>query len=120
MIQQNNYIIIEVPPDAYDIKLSRDEPDEPTYISYLQKGNGNYRDGQDLPDLYQPECYEIISRGNEASEEVAKEIVEDDGMGFYRDYENSEQLYHTPTPSLHSLIRSKGLKPEQTLILKSK
>lgn len=62
--------------------------------------------------LPQPGTWKLICLGNQATEEEAREIVESDGDGMYRDYKYTTFDYYskTATASLRSLITANGWK----------
>lgn len=96
----NGYSYIEVPSWSINHKLHRDDGfDEPTYISYERSGDP-YRDGFDLPDLFEPEHYEII--GKKLSEDEWK-------MFFDSGSPLSNTGVFTATESGLSLLKSLNL-----------
>lgn len=77
-----------------------------------------------------PGQWEIIGKGNEITEEVWAQILVKEDLYWemsYRRYPEpgqelafQEHIADTATESGHSLIKSHGMKPETTLILKLK
>ena len=65
-------------------------------------------------DLYRlpPGTYKLICLGLQATEQEAREIVENLGYSMYPDYESNNPylMYNTATASLRSLITSNGWK----------
>ena len=117
--------LVKVPSDSYDHKLSRDEYDEPTYISYLQKGTGNYRDGFDIPKFVQPEYYTIVGIASSLTDAQKISVLEkgDDGLYIvygkvYEEPEHSRLLATTNVDkAFDSLLAAHGKKPSTTLIM---
>lgn len=69
--------------------------------------------------------WEIIGKGNEIKEEVWEDIAEciSAKNDLWKRYDGNtywSDLFKTATESGHSLIKSHGMKPETTLILKLK
>jgi hypothetical protein len=120
---RENYLGIGMPEWANTIKLERhkvrnaiDERDG-WKLSWVGKdGREDFRVYYNLSGTW-----EIVCLSKEVTESVAEEIVERP-TGFitesYRNYERVGRSYHFSTPSLYSLLRSKGLDPDNTLILK--
>ena len=69
-----------------------------------------------------PKHLEIVCLSKEVTDKVASTIVErrdSEGRGFiFLNYENGMYVFSRATSSLRSLLRSKGLDPNNTLILK--
>lgn len=72
-----------------------------------------------------PGSYEAIGLGSEVKDETAAGIVEciDKHFGYYRYYDNDvvegdKCTIRSPTDSLHSLIRSKGMEPETCFLIR--
>lgn len=85
-------------------------------IRYYQK---NYRDVHDTRRIQLPPgSWQIVCTSKECTREHADQIVEKIEEQFYKDYEYKGGIFTGPLPSLHSLLRSKGLDPDKTLILK--
>jgi len=120
-VEHNGYLLQEVPGGAYGFEV---------YMVYLKKRlawweNGLIGSSQEACDLPKAN-WQIISKASEITEEQAKGIVERDyfdGIGYqYANY-NIERKWtfglrkNTALESFHSLLKSKGMKPSETIIL---
>lgn len=72
-----------------------------------------------------PGSYTLVGLGSELTEEQWKEIIEDtwesgDFIGWsFRDYSDKHSTFDTATESGLSLLKSKSLSPNTTVILKN-
>lgn len=118
-IQLNSgvFLLVEVPEDAYDFVIDDDLYYKKAGVPCVKNLNGQW---------------EIIGKGNEITEEVWRGIVEE-LHGHFLEYDRTSEYYtvgldkiygktyfNTATESGHSWIKSHGMKPETTLILKLK
>ena len=115
---QNNgrtYTLVTIPEGANRFHVFNDEA---PYLSFFV--------GIETPRIYLPPGnYSILCRASEATEEQAAEVVEQKLTDYdeyyfcdYLDIEFGQKV--TARGSLNSLLESKGLKKETTLILQQK
>lgn len=116
------FLLVDVPEDAEKFMISHAQSDNDLvcFVNGFCKWIKTLEPG-----------WEIVGKGTKITEDVWRGIVEkgkvDDVEGFneycevwYSDYENPGITINDATESGHSWIKSHGMKPETTLILKLK
>lgn len=120
--EHGDYLLVQVPEDAHSFEVYENNVIGGYCIMYL-RGNPDYacEYSPNLP----PGNYSIVGKGNELKWSdwvgiVEKENDESESLNcwWYKDYEKNEIMTKNAVKSGLSLIRSKGLSPEITLIIK--
>lgn len=108
-----NYFVVNVPEDAHEFEI-----DGELFYKASFLGKQNIMQMKKLPSGQ----WEIIGKGDILSEEQWKGIVEyyPTTMTLYRDYSQQvfgDDVFFTAKESGYSLLKSRGMKPENSLIL---
>ena len=112
----NDIYGVEVPKGAERFCFGYDNPN---WIYYYLKNSANSFDHRhiELPSG----SYSIIGKGDELDSDKWESIVDykkHEDQRFYPDYTSALEFFDNPIQSGHSLLKSKNLKPEPTLIIK--
>lgn len=110
--------VIDLPEDVVSCEVYDKESLPVALIIYREDPNGFFKPGLPEPHHLPPGNYKLICLGNQATEEEAREVVEQhrDYLGFdgYKNYSKEftalEENYETAKRSLLSLITSNGWK----------
>jgi hypothetical protein len=105
----DNYLFKEVPDDAFNIIISKDN----TYGSRVYYDNNKFETFEfDCKYVKIPDNYQIISTTKDITEEQAEDIVEKPEFGFYLTYNKGNMDTYcckTAKESLQSLIQANEL-----------
>lgn len=110
---------VVVPEDANNFEVYDNNVIGGKCLMYL-RGNPDY--ACEYSTNFPEGQWQILGLGNQLTEEQWEGVVDSkmEGRELWKSYETSYTAFHNATESGLSLLKSKGLKPQNTLILKRK